>query len=170
VCPTGNAKCGDAQYSPPSWEAPSWRELVLAMDQDLEQSVRVVEARHPRSIRRDGAILTGYSRGAYAAAVVVTMHPGRWPYVVFIEADVGIAEATLKRAGVRAAAFVAGEQGTEIAGMKKNVEALEKAGFRAKLFVMPKTGHLYSDNMEEVMAGALAFVLAAEGDAGGGGG
>jgi hypothetical protein len=42
VCPTGNAKCGDSPYSPPSWEAPSWTELVGIMDADLETSIAKV--------------------------------------------------------------------------------------------------------------------------------
>jgi hypothetical protein len=65
---------------------------------------------------------------------------------------------------VRAVALVAGEFGTEIAGMRKTAEALEGASFPARLFVMPKTGHPYSDNMEEVMRSALAFLLASEGE------
>lgn len=166
VCPTGNAKCGDSPVGPPSWEAPTWRELVLAMDHDLEDSIARVSAKHPHAIRREGAILTGYSRGAYAAPIVAGMHPGRWPFLVLIEADTGVTRDMLERARVRAVAFVAGEQGTEIAGMRKNVDALAKAGFPARLFVMPKTGHLYSDNMDEVMQAALAFVLEHEADGG----
>jgi predicted esterase len=166
VCPTGNAKCGDSQVGPPSWEAPSWGELVVAMDKDLEQSVSRVIAKHPKSIRREGAILTGYSRGAYAAPVVASMHPGRWPYLILIEADVTLTVQSLERSRVRAVALVAGELGTEIAGMRKTAETLAAAGYPARLFVMPKTGHLYSENMEEVMASALAFVLQHEPDAG----
>lgn len=166
VCPTGNAKCGDSPVGPPSWEAPSWGELVVAMDKDLEQSVARVVAKHPKSIRREGAILTGYSRGAYAAPVVASMHPGRWPYMILIEADVTLTVQSLQRSRVRAVALVAGEVGTEIAGMRKTAETLAAAGYPARLFVMPKTGHLYSENMEEVMASALAFLLEHEPDAG----
>jgi hypothetical protein len=50
--------------------------------------------------------------------------------------------------------------------MKKSAEALAAASFASKLIVMPKTGHLYSDNMEDVMREALAFLVAADGDAG----
>ena len=53
-------------------------------------------------------------------------------------------------------ALVAGEVGTEIAGERKTVEALMQAGFPARLFVMPGVAHLYSENMEQVMADALA--------------
>jgi hypothetical protein len=159
VCPTGNARCGDSPNGPPSWEAPSWKELVAAMDHDLEASIAKVSAKHPGAIRREGAVLTGYSRGAYAAAPIARMHPGRWPYLVLIEANVPLSADGLKKAGVRAVALVAGERGTEIAGETKTVAALEAAGFPAKLFVMPKTGHLYAD-MERVMTEALAFVLA----------
>jgi dipeptidyl aminopeptidase/acylaminoacyl peptidase len=131
------------------------------MDRDLEQSIARVEAAHPGALDRDGAVLTGYSRGAYAVPVIAGMHPGRWPYLVLIEADATLGLESLRRAGVRAVALVAGERGTEIAGMRKTAERLTRAAFPARLFVMPNTGHLYSDNMEEVMHDALAFVLAA---------
>jgi predicted esterase len=162
VCPTGNATCGDSPLGPPSWEAPTWQELVVAMDRDLEASIAKVEAKHPGTIRRDGAVLTGYSRGAYAAPVIARRHPGRWPYLVLIEANVPLSPEGLRASGVRAVALVAGEQGTEIAGERKTESALVDAGVRAHLFVMPKTGHLYSDNMEQVMSEALAFVLGSD--------
>lgn len=160
VCPTGNAKCGDSPYGPPSWEAPTWGELVLAMDRDLETSIRKVEAKHHGTIRREGAILTGYSRGAYAALPIARAHPHRYPYLVLIEANVPATADGLTKSGVRAVAFVAGEKGDEIAGLRKTEATLGAAGFPARLFVMPNTGHLYSDDMERVMAEALAFVLA----------
>lgn len=165
VCPTGNAKCGDSPASPPSWEAPSWNELVTAMDSDLERSITRVSEKHPGAIRRDGAVLTGFSRGAYAAPVIARAHPGRWPYLVLIEADVPLSTAGLRAAGVRAVALVAGELGTEIAGERKTEARLREEGFRARLFVMPKVAHRYSDDVDAVMAQALAFVLA-ETDAG----
>jgi predicted esterase len=159
VCPTGNARCGESPVGPPSWEAPTWMELVGIMDRDLEIASAKVEAKRRGSIRKEGAILTGYSRGAYAAPIIARMHPGRWPYLVLIEANVPLSVASLKSAGVRAVALVAGEQGTEIAGEQKTQADLERAGFPAKLFVMRRTGHLYSEDMEHVMHEALSFVL-----------
>lgn len=162
VCPTGNAKCGDSPLGPASWEAPSWSELVTIMDHDLESAVAKVEARHKGSIDRSNAILTGYSRGAYAAAVIARLpkNKNRWPYLVLIEANVTLDAATLRAAGVRAVALVGGEQGNEIAGERTTVEALARDAFPAKLFVMRNTGHLYSDDMEYVMHDALTWVTA----------
>lgn len=162
VCPTGNARCGDPVTGPPSWEATSWSELVATMDRDLEASIAKVEAKRAITIREDGAILTGYSRGAYAAPVIARKRPDRWPYLVLIEADVPLSAASLRGAGVRAVALVAGEQGNEIGGMRRTQTSLEASGFRSKLFVMRGTGHLYSDDMEYVMHEALMFVLAGE--------
>lgn len=137
-------------------------ELVGIMDKDLESAVAKVEAKHRRRIRRDGAILTGYSRGAYAAPVIARMHPGRWPYLVLIEANAPLSGASLRTAGVHAVALVAGEQGAEITGMRKTQASLESSGFPSKLIVMRRTGHLYSDDMEYVMHEALTFVLSHE--------
>ncbi len=158
VCPTGNARCGDAGIGPPSWEAPSWEELVAIMDGDLERSITKVEAKHRGSITREGGVLTGFSRGAYAAPVIARSHPGRWPYLVLIEANVPLAAASLRKAGVRAVALVAGEVGTEIAGERKTAAALDEAGFPARLFVMRGVAHVYPDDMEQIMSDALAFV------------
>jgi len=164
VCPTGNARCGDSPVSPASWEAPTWMELVSIMDRDLETSIAKVEAKSRGSIDRQGAVLTGYSRGAYAAPQIARMHPKRWPLLVLIEANVPLSVASLRASGVRAVALVAGEQGTEIAGEQKTQLELERAGFPAKLFVMKHTGHPYSEDMEYVMHDALSFVLAHEHD------
>jgi len=160
VCPTGNARCGDAGVGPPSWEAPTWEELVRAMDADLESSIAKVEAKRRGSIAREGAILTGWSRGAFAAPVIARMHPGRWPYLVLVEADAPLDAAALRKAGVRAVALLAGERGTEIAGERKTCDALAAAGFPARLFVMKGTAHLYSDDIDALMREAIAFVLA----------
>ncbi|MBX3231536.1 MAG: hypothetical protein KIT84_24090 [Labilithrix sp.] len=157
VCPTGNARCGDPSLGPPSWEAPSWGELVGIMDKDLEAAVAKVAKKKPLS--REGAILTGYSRGAYAAPSIARAHPKRWRHLVLIEANAPLTPAGLRAAGVRSVALIAGEHGTEIRGMKKTEAALEAESFPAKLFVMRKTGHPYSADMEDVMSAALTFVL-----------
>jgi pimeloyl-ACP methyl ester carboxylesterase len=159
VCPTGNARCGDSPVGPPSWEGPSWKELATMMDADLEASIAKVQAIHPNAIRRDRAVLTGYSRGGFAVPILAARHPKRWPYLIVIEADATLTAVGLRRAGVVAVALVAGELGDQIAGMQKSADDLVAAGFPARLFVMPKTGHLYSSNMEDVMKHALDFVL-----------
>ena len=166
VTPTGNARCGDPSVGPPSWEAPSWEELVTIMDADLERSIAKVQAKHPGSIRRDGAILTGFSRGAYAAPVIARAHPGRWPYLVLIEANVPLSAASLRKAGVRAVALLAGEVGTEMAGERKTAAELAQAGFPVRLFVMPRVAHLYPEEMDTLMHDAFEFVLSHEPDAG----
>lgn len=162
VAPTGNAKCNDEPLGAPSWEAATWSELVTTMDRDLEKSVARVEAKHPGSIRTTGAILTGYSRGAYAAAVIARAHPNRWPYLVLIEANVPLDATWLRKAGVRAVSLVAGERSQELPGERKSEAALSRAGFPAKLVIMKGAAHLYSDDMEDVMRAALAFVLSHE--------
>lgn len=168
VAPSGNARCGDASLGPPSWEAPSWEELVSAMDADLERSIAKVGTKHPGSIRRTGAILTGFSRGAFAAPVIARMHPGRWPLLVLIEANAPVTAASLRKAGVRAVAWLAGEVGTELAGERKTDAELRGAGFPSKLIVMPRVAHVYPDDMDDLMREAFEFVLSHEHDDGGG--
>jgi predicted esterase len=157
VCPEGNARCGAASYN-----APTWTESEAAMDADLEQAIATVMSERPGEIGREGAILTGFSRGAYAAATIAVMHPNRWPYLILTEANVPLDARTLTRAGVKAVALVAGEWGTQIAGERKTTAALQAQGFRAKLWAMPKVGHFYSANVDAIMAEAIAFVLEGE--------
>jgi hypothetical protein len=162
ICPTGNAHCGPSPLSPPTWEAPSWGELVHDMDADLERSIGIVSSTRPGSLRREGAILTGYSRGGYAVPFIAGMRPGQWPLLLIIEADATLDPAALRRAKVRAVALVAGEWGDQIPGMRKSAETLAAASFPSRLFVMPKTGHLYSENIEDVMREALRFLVEAD--------
>jgi predicted esterase len=167
VCPTGNARCGDAGIGPPSWEAPTWPELVARMDDDLERAIAKVEARQRRTFERGDAILTGYSRGAFGAAAIVRRRPHRWRRLVLIEANAPLTAAGLRAAGVEAVALIAGEQGLEIAGMRRTAADLERDGFAARFFVMRRTGHAYGEDIELVMRDALAFVVGPRGgDAG----
>ena len=52
------------------------------------------------------------------------------------------------------------ELGTELPGEKKSVDQMKAASYPAELFLMPKTWHLYSANIDEIMRNALDFVLA----------
>lgn len=159
VCPEGNSRCGGAA-GPPTWTQP-----VTKTDADLERAVAAVEARHPGEVDRGGAVLTGFSLGAWAAVRIARAHPARWPYLVLTEADVPLDAKSLRAAGVRAVALIAGEKGTQIGGMRRTAEHLARGGFPARFWVMRGAGHHYSADIDAIMAEALDFVLA-EGDAG----
>jgi alpha/beta superfamily hydrolase len=130
------------------------------MDADLERAIEAVVARYPEEISRDGAVLTGFSKGAYAAVRIAQLHPGRWPYLVLNEADVSLSAATLRAAGVRAVAFIAGEIGSQIPGERKTALALAKQGYPSRLWVMPRAGHFYSADIDTIMAEAIDWVIA----------
>ena len=153
VCPEGNATCG---------AAPTWTESHAAMDADLEKAIAVVEKEYPGQISREGSILTGFSYGAYAAATIARTHPGRWPYLILTEANVPLDAASLRTAGVKAVALVAGEIGSQIAGERATAQKLQKQGYPARLWVMKGAGHHYSADVDAIMGEALAWVLAQE--------
>jgi hypothetical protein len=96
------------------------------------------------------------------AVITAIRHPGRWPYLIVNEADVDLTLTMAKGAGIRAVAFIAGEYGTQLAGERKTVDALVAEGFPARLWVMEKTGHPYSPDIDGIMKEALAYVLAQE--------
>ncbi|HVH41268.1 MAG TPA: hypothetical protein VM925_02965 [Labilithrix sp.] len=152
VCPSGNSTCG-------ANGPPTWTESFPQMDADLERAITAVEARHPGEFGREGSILTGFSLGATAAYQIARAHPGRWPYLVLVEANVPLDKAQLEKAGVRAVALVAGEIGSQVAGERKTSERLAREGYPARLWVMKGAGHHYSADIDAIMAEAIAFVL-----------
>jgi hypothetical protein len=89
---------------------------------------------------------------------IAAAHPGRWPYLVLIEANVNVTAAKLRASGVRAVALIAGELGSQLAGERKTTESLIKDGYPAKLWVMPKAGHHYSSDIDSIMHDAVTWV------------
>lgn len=155
VCPEGNSTCGAG--GPPTWTEPAAK-----MDADLEKAIEIVSAQHPGEVSRDGAVLTGFSLGAYAAAQIARAHPGLWPYLILTEANVPLDAKQLRDAGVKAVALVAGEIGTQVAGERQTAQKLAKQGFPARLWVMKGAAHHYSADVDAIMGEALAWVLSHE--------
>ncbi len=159
VCPTGNKSCEPGGQGGPTWEEP-----FADMDSDLELALSATQATFPGEIDRSGAILAGFSRGAYVAVILAVRHPGRWPFLILNEADVELTVPMMRHAGVRAVALIAGEWGAQIEGERKTAEALRKEGYPIEFLAMPKAGHFYSTNIESIMREAIDFVLAHEHD------
>ena len=76
------------------------------------------------------------------------------------EANVTLSADQLRKAGVRAVALIAGELGGQIGGERKTAAALEKQGYPARFWPMPKAGHYYSDDIAQIMKEAIEFVTA----------
>ena len=162
VCPEGNGRCGGKE-GPTTWSEP-----LAKIDADLEKAILTVDGKYPDELDhdREGAVLTGFSLGATSAYAIARAHPGRWPYLILIEADVQMDAATLRAAGVRAVALLAGEVGSQIAGEKRTVQRLVAQGFPARFWTMKKAGHFYSADIDALMSEALAFVTSVSADAG----
>jgi len=152
VCPEGNSTCGAG--GPPTWD-----ESFDAMDADLERAIGDVSAMYPDEVDRRGAVLTGFSRGAYVAPFVAQRHPNRWSYLVLVEADVSLDAWWLRKAGVKAVALLAGEYGTQIGGERATVEKLRKQGFPARFWMMKRAGHHYSADIDALMGEAIDWVV-----------
>lgn len=148
VCPRGNAECAPG--------VSSWNESITKMDEDLERAIAAVDAAHPGEISREGSFLTGFSLGADVSPSIAQGHPGRWPYLILIEATVSLNADTLRKAGVRGVALLAGELGQNVSGQRKIAEALTAKKFPVKTWVMPKAGHWYSQNIDEIMNDAMS--------------
>jgi predicted esterase len=157
VCPTGNTTCGADGAGGPTWEEP-----FADMDRDLEQAIASTVRRVSPKVTRTGAVLAGFSRGAYVAVILAVRHPGRWPFLILNEADVELTVPMLHAANVRAVALIAGEWSAQVAGERKTAEALAHEGYPARLWVMPKVGHAYSPDIDTIMNEAVHYVLAYE--------
>lgn len=165
VCPEGNARCAsscgdcrpDRKDGPPSWE-----ESFVDVDRDLEKAIAKVTELYPGEIDREGAILAGFSRGAYAAVFAAQLHPGRWPYLVLNEADTEVSAAQLRAAKVRAVVLMAGAIGLNVAPERKTFDELQRAAFPSKLIVMPNAAHFYSNDIAQLMTDAIEFFEAEE--------
>jgi pimeloyl-ACP methyl ester carboxylesterase len=156
LCPTGNARCGAEAYHAPTWQG-SFRDA----DALLEAAVEAAPGELGQPLERRGAILMGFSRGAFHAVKIAAAHPGRWPLLLLVEADVTLHPAALRAAGVRAVALLAGERSGQLGGMRTSVRTLERAGFPARIWAMPDAGHHYSANIDALMTEALDFLVAA---------
>jgi hypothetical protein len=154
VCPVGNATCGADGTGGPTWEEP-----FADIDGDLERAITSARRELSPSVDRKGAVLAGFSRGAYAAVIIAVRHPGRWPFLVLNEADVELTLPMMREARVRAVALIAGEWSAQIEGERKTARALAAEGFPVRLWVMPKVGHAYSPDIEAIMGEALDYVL-----------
>lgn len=152
VCPEGNSTCGAG--GPPTWD-----ESFDAMDHDLEHAIDDVSALYPNQMAKSGAVLTGFSRGAYAAPFLAQRHPGRWSYLVLVEADVGLDARALRAAGIKAVALLAGEWGSQIGGERATAERLRAQGFPARFWTMSKAGHYYSADINHLMGEAIDWVV-----------
>jgi hypothetical protein len=159
VCPTGNKSCEAGGKGAPTWEEP-----FADIDGDLERAIAATASVFPGELDRSGAILSGFSRGSYAAVILAVRHPGRWPFLILNEADVELSVPMMNAAKVRAVALIAGEWGTQLAGEKTTYETLKKQGYPIKLWIMRKAGHYYSDDIGDIMREAIDFVLAHEHD------
>jgi hypothetical protein len=154
VCPTGDDVC---EASP---GGPTWSEPAQEVEADIERSVAVVVERTGARFSRDDAVLYGFSRGGYLAPQIVVRHPGRFRYLVVNEADPTLDPAALRLAGVRAVALFAGEWGQMVEASKRNAERLEAGGVPARLWIMRKVSHWYSDDIDDLMREALAWLVA----------
>jgi hypothetical protein len=136
----------------------------LPATQELEAGVAALEARFPGAVRRDDAWLVGFSLGAIYAASVVRTSTLSFSALILVEGGADVSDwlaRTLHGKGIRAVAYLCGEV-TGCAGRARGAaKAWTRAGVAARVFVMPRTGHGYSDDFDPLGREVIAFVNAA---------
>ena len=150
LCAPGPAACagGGAMW------VGSTKTLIRAVAQPLQ----ALGERHAERIDPRRKALVGYSLGAAAALRIAIAEPGQWSGLMIVNAGVEPSAATLRKAGVRRIALVAGERDRSAQKLKRAATRLKRAGVDAQYFSMGAVGHYFDASSEARMVEALKWL------------
>jgi pimeloyl-ACP methyl ester carboxylesterase len=134
VCPRGNVACGGDTYQ--------WGGSPAAKQRLVAGFLSHVEAGDAGAASAEGAVLVGFSQGAYAAAEIVRAGPGPFVGVVIAGAPIELSLEELRRAGIRRAAFAAGDYDSARPALEHAAANLSRRGFEARYASLGKVGHV----------------------------
>jgi predicted esterase len=132
----------------------------LELDAELTAALAAARLRFPR-IAPNSGIYAGFSQGASMGALIVDRHAAELPYVVLIEGfqqwNVLLGRAFAKRGG-KAVLFACGTR--ECANTAEaSVQALQRAGPRARAEYATGAGHTPAGQVEGLVASGLPWLL-----------
>jgi len=151
LCPPGPTSCpeGDGRM----WIGSSW-----AMASSLTKSLRALGERHSGRIDTRRKALVGYSLGGMAAMRIVQAQPGQWSGLMIVNAGVEPSAATLRRAGIKRVALVAGERDRTAGKLRRAAARLQHVGFDARYFSMGAVGHYFDSSSASRLNEALTWL------------
>lgn len=159
LCPRGVRRAGVPRRLD-RWtyhgSAPAVRETHAALDH--------LKARFPNLVREDGAILVGFSLGAILAARVMLGARMRFTHAVLVEGGAAVDLSLMRKLrsrGLRRVAYLCGEYTGCRGRAKKALRRWRRAKVDARLWIMPKVGHNYSDDFDGIGEQVFRWLLAA---------
>lgn len=127
----------------------SWTGSVAARLATVDRARRSPSALTPTGVDLErGAVLIGFSQGAYEALRQARARPGRWRAVAFIGAYIHVTRAQLDAAGVRRAVFAAGRYDETWRTLRDTAERLQAEGYDARFVDLGLRGHGYAARPE----------------------
>lgn len=139
VCPAGNSYCGRNAYE---WSiSPAPR-----LEKYLSGGLARVRERYGERISEEGAVLVGFSLGAFAAVSLLSSGTHQFAGVVLVGASVAPTAEQITSAGVARIALVAGDFDSSAPAMQRAAAALKKQGIRARFVSLGQTGHFFPDS------------------------
>jgi pimeloyl-ACP methyl ester carboxylesterase len=151
LCAPGPAACSGGGGA--MWVG-STKTLVRAVDQPLY----ALGERHAARVDAKRKALVGYSLGAPAALRIALAQPGQWSGLMIVNAGVEPSAATLRKAGVRRIALVAGERDRSAHKLRRAATRLKRAGVDAQYFSMGAVGHYFDATSESRLVEALKWL------------
>jgi predicted esterase len=125
----------------------------------VQRSRDDVERAFVGSVSGEGAILAGFSLGAFVALDVAQSTKGQWPHVLLVGARVWPDPARLQAAGVKSILLASGDWDITRDHMKKQATRLREAGLRASYQSLGPVGHRFPRDMDQRLARATEWLL-----------
>ena len=151
LCAPGPAACAGGGGA-------MWVGSTKALVQAVETPLRALGDRHAERIDARRKALVGYSLGAPAALRIALAQPGEWSGLMIVNAGVEPSAATVRKAGVKRIALVAGDRDRSAHKLKRAALRLQRAGVDARYFSMGAVGHYFDASSESRMVEALTWL------------
>jgi poly(3-hydroxybutyrate) depolymerase len=151
LCAPGPAACAGGGGA-------MWVGSTKILVQAVESPLRALGDRHAKNIDSTRKALVGYSLGATAALRIALAQPGQWNGLMIVNAGVEPSAATLRKAGVKRIALVAGDRDRSAHKLKRAALRLKRAGIDAQYFSMGAAGHYFDATSESRMVEALTWL------------
>jgi pimeloyl-ACP methyl ester carboxylesterase len=151
LCAPGPAACAGGGGA-------MWVGSTRALVQAVESPLLALGDRHAKSVDSTRKALVGYSLGATAALRIALAQPGQWNGLMIVNAGVEPSAATLRKAGVKRIALVAGDRDRSAHKLKRAALRLKRAGIDARFFSMGAVGHYFDATSESRMVEALTWL------------
>ncbi len=166
LCPRGVRRPG-VPRAQDRWTYPG----SAAAIRETHAALHRLRARFPGLLREDRALYIGFSLGAILSARVMLGVRLRFTRAVLVEGGAGIDPSLMRRLkarGLSRVAYLCGEYSGCRTRVKKALRHWRRVGVPAKLFVMPKVGHNYSEGFDALGAKVLGWLDSREGKGSGG--